>query len=465
MKTLRTCLLGLAFSFCAYTGNAQVVDYIAIPIDRPSQDSEEPIIYTPRNMVDVAIDSFYSIAPNAMWPLSQLECFKMFASISNQGDETALNTLFQIDVVNTSTNDPAFSDILFEGDLENIPGNLTLSDCFLADQSEVSTYECSYSASTDCNDTDTSNNLRSFEFQTTISTFSKETGTTLIVAPDASNWPDGQPKSWAFGAHYYIVNEVISDNMTATFGIGNADNPNIAGNILSITLYYWTNVNNDNRVDPDERTPVGVAFYSIQGTELPTDEITVPLVQPDFQSTITLESDSDYVLMIEYTSINSSGTTILLAASDEYDYSAQNYISELDGNPRYGQLLGISGDLTSEPYSSIGFSGSIVPVARLDLGESIVSSQNEINHHKPLRLTSFPNPVRNQVFINLPKAMKIQGLNLEIYDNIGQNKTHLTSFQISSNQVDLDVSQLANGVYFVVIQGKETAYTSTFIVQ
>lgn len=442
----------------------QTVPYVSYQIGHPT--TADTLNNQGRSTTDLAIASnFYAIAPNAMWPVSQVECFYFLADILNIGDSTAANTILDVAIENQQNSTIVYTDTFFIGgfpsnsNLENIP----LQNCFTPDGT-ITEYEGTYSISSDCIDPSPANNIQAFQFETTGYVFSKETGATQLIAPAAGNWDPGEPHSWAYGNFYYVVdgNSAFAD--AAIFSIGNADAPNIAGKLLSINLYKWEDTNNDESMDPDEREVVAFNFYEVIGTELPTDLITIPLNEfpTNAPGPVALESATGYVLMLEYLT-TSDQETIFFTASDEYDYSAQVFTSKEKGAPRFAQMLAINGVLTNEPYGSIGFGLDIAPVARLVLGETIIDDVAELSSQSK-NLYISPNPVSDILNIRLPEIKNPEKGQLLIYNQTGQLMSEKFINIPNKQQIDLDVSHFTNGVYFIRFITGVTAISTSFIV-
>ena len=421
MKYLYTvraiCIFTLTISMVNSCLFAQVVPYISYPIEHPVTESDD-INNQSRSLTDlVTASNFYAVSPNALWPVSQLECFYFLADFSNNGDSTANNTIAKISVEDVPNSDVAYTDIFTIGDFPAgaMIDNTPFLNCFTPDTS-LTQYTGTYSISSDCPDSNPNNNARSFQFETTKLVFSKETGATQLIAPASGNWDAGEPHSWAFGNYYFIVDGSTARADEAIFSIGNADDPALFGNLLTVVLYKWDDLNTDGNMDPNEREGVASNFYEINGTELPTDLITIPLNDFDTNEPgpIELESGTGYVLMLEYTTA-STLSTIFFTASDEIDYAAQVFVSQEIGTPRYAQMVGINGDLAAASYSSFGFGTDLSPVARLVLEEVIFDDAKELlSENNKLDLS--PNPAGDYLTIQLPEIDNPGKGQLVIYD-------------------------------------------------
>lgn len=420
----------------------------------------------------VVMENFYAIAPNAVTPLSQVEPFSFLADIYNAGaaEQTGINLNVTID----DNSGEVFSADLSYIDYEPLPGdslveNIPFVDYFTPDGGTINNYEGTYEITSDSVDFDDSDNFQYFSFETSDTVYAKETGSTRTILPADNNWEgDQEPHSWAYGNFFYIVNGSPDwYASTATFGLGNADDPGIPGRLITIYLYKWDeDTNEDGNMDVDERTKVGFHVYEIMGDEETTDLITVPLSNfPDgTPGPIALESGQAYVLMVEYST--NDEVDFALVANDVMDYSAMSFRSELDGIPegfaRYAGMLGVNGDLDSEPYSSVGFGMDLVPVVRLNLGLPI-DTENPLDAANLLELS--PNPANNKINLKVDMVESMERVSIRIMDVTGRLILDQPYSDLQSETLEFDVSNFANGAYFLHFITENGVRTERFVVQ
>lgn len=415
----------------------------------------------------VVMDNFYAIAPNAVTPASQVEPFSFLADVYNAGAATQTGVNLNVTIEDSSgevfSGDLAYDPIPGDSLVENIP-----FDVYFTPDGSVNTYTGTYEITSDSVDFDPSDNFRTFSFSTSDTVFAKENGMTRTILPADSNWEgEMEPHSWAYGNYFYVVD---GDNWwasSATFGLGNANAPGIPGRLITIYLYKWdADTNEDGNMDPDERTKVGFHVYEIQGNELITQRFTVPLF--NFPSgepgPVDLESNQAYVLMVEYST--NDELDFALVASDVLNYSAMAFRSELDGipagNARYAGMLGVNGDLESEPYSSIGFGQDLVPVVRLNLGVP-VSTKNPLDAANSLELS--PNPANNKISLKVDLVETLERVNIRILDVNGRLILDQPYENMKNEMLEFDVSDFASGTYFLHFISESGVRAERFIVQ
>jgi hypothetical protein len=316
-------------------------------------------------------------------------------------------------------------------------------------------------------DFDPSDNFRFFDFETSDTTFAKEFGATTSITPADANWEgDMEPHSWAFGNYFYVVDGDEWWASSATFGIGEPA-PELVGRLISVYLYRWdADTNEDGSMDPDERTRVGFYVYEITGNELLDELITVPLINfPSGEAgPVDLESNQAYVLMVEYATNDEIN---FFMAGGELNYAAMTFRSELDGIPagngRYAYMLGVNGDLESEPYSSAGFNTPIAPVVRLNIGPGPINTKETLDAANIIEVS--PNPANEKINLKIDLVELQERLSVRILDVNGRLILDQPYENIKSENFEYDVSNFANGAYFLHLVTENGVRTERFIVQ
>lgn len=424
------------------------------------------------NNLDLAERSV-AIAPNARWPVSQLECFGFKGDISNLGATAQPDVDFNISIFNETTSDQVYNETLPLGTIPALTTieNQIIEGCFTPSVTPTP-YSGIYTVSSDSIDSNPETNVAEFGFETTEFQFSKERGATTTIHPGFFSWDSGEPHSWAYGNFFHIVKGSETEPKiyaySGTFSIGNADGNNVAGQMVSLFLYKWDDdTNNDGNMDPDERTKVAYRHYTILGTEQPLDLITLPLVSypdgdPENQESIFLESNQDYVLMLEYSA--TSNIDIEFLASTAFDYNAQIELSQQNGNPRFAGMLGVNGDLDAVAYNSTGFGRDVVPVVRLHLtDQQVVKTENIISQDLILSLS--PNPVNDYLRLNTNLTETLPEATIRIFDLNGRLLVNQNYQNLSSETLSFDVSRFTPGAYVLQFISNNTVKAGRFLVQ
>jgi len=85
-----------------------------------------------------------------------------------------------------------------------------------------------------------------------------------------------------------------------------------------------------------------------------------------------------------------------------------------------------------------------------------------INELLAAEIELMPNPNTGRFVLNIPSHKDIT--NISIHNNLGELITQVQKSEIQS-QMNLDVSHLSNGVYFVIIRSSENQISKRFIIQ
>jgi len=177
----------------------------------------------------------------------------------------------------------------------------------------------------------------------------------------------------------------------------------------------------------------------------------------EFNNRAIAQNDSIWLEMDE------NGTSV------SYDQGLLMNDFDLDGNflqtlllspPSFGRVeLGNDGSFSYQPtpdftgedsFTYVLFDGySLSEPAEVNVFSNLIGSIGDaIDHADSYVLRVFPNPARD--FITIQSEKIIKGLSL--FDNLGRQ---LIAESIAGNETSLDVSKLAEGVYFMVVEYDE----------
>lgn len=399
--------------------------------------------------------NFVARYTNAQVPASQVEGIGFLADIYNAGGKEQTNVNLNV----TATD--AAGTVLYTGDLAygTIAADSLAENQVFADKwtppSEPGVYTVTYELTADSTDFDPSDNVISYQFEVTDSTFAKETGRTRSVRPADGNWVDPEPYSWKMGNYYYVANG--DDYVASSVTIGLTNPQELPNKDITVFVYAWDDANEDGQATGDERTAVGIATYTITGNEAAQVVVNLPLFSfPDFEPNLKLAT-GDYIVMVEY--IDDEGTdgiNFFLESSDERDYNAGVFLTEPDdpitpeqeggdfGPARYALFLQIGSE---DEFNSTGFGRDLVPLVRLnmnldpDLNTADLSDENEIK--------LYPNPASEIVNLELGLTETAEEIFVEVLDATGRQVAIQVFDNVLRQTVPMDVSQLPVGQYMV----------------
>ncbi len=405
---------------------------------------------------DLRVQSnWYAIAPNVRTPASQVEPFGFLADVYNAGGNDASNAELQMEITGGTSvyNDAqSYGDMVSDSLYENVSWGAYTPD-------QIGNYTGTYNLVSDSVDINPGDNMISFDFSVTDSTFSKDTGPTRDVLPADANWDAGESNSWAYGNHYHIVNGVGYEMTTAGVVITSE-----AGMTVAVYLYEWTDDNADGIADPTERSRVGYNFYSITSANTINNLVSIPMLDlVSNEPGIALEDNTDYIVMVEYTDAG-AGNEFALGASEAYNYGAAILNSQQQGAPRYAGMLGISGDLSTEGFSSGGFGTDIVPVVRMHVNPiELVNTDDVLSVENLLEVA--PNPASELININIDLVENHEEAMLRVLDVTGKVIESRVYSQLQKEQLTIDVTSWTPGSYFLYLTTKDGIKAHHFIVQ
>lgn len=408
---------------------------------------------------NLRVNSFFAVPPNAATPLSQVESFGFLADVENIGARAQTDVKLFMTIADATSNRVVYTDSLA---YNTINGNTLVENVPFARQYTPTArggYIGIYSVEADSADFDDSDNVDGFVFAVTDTTFSKEFGATRTTNPAASNWAAGDPHAAAYGNGYFVPKGKGTFLRSVTFGIGNGaalrDQP------LLISLYKWVDTNNDGDAQPAERNLVATRIYTVLGTETATQLVTTSFPEPG-DPLVELEDNTYYLLMVEYIPAGSPTLDLQMPQSEEVDYSATALLGELIGKPRYASFTGLAGDLSTEPYGSVGFGRRFSYVVRMNVGARPTSNRElpSINN----QFAVFPNPTNDILYLQLLLKETAKEAEVRIMDLTGKilNVRQLENVQRDNQQ--FDVSDLSAGTYLMQVTTPTGVGVKRFVV-
>jgi len=439
--------------------------------------SIDDVIMTSENPIDpndMRVNSnFFAIAPNSMIPASQVETFGFLADIENIGSVDQTGVELNVQIIDDAAPGTALYDETFVyGDVltgELIENQLFPDDGFTPSTTPAS-YTGTYEITADLTDMDPSDNTRTFGFSVNDEgIWAKDTGIDNAGAfrPADANWEGtSEPFSWAWGNFFHVVNGGMYANQ-ASFALGNPEE--IVGESFTVKLYSWDDSmasggNGDFNADPNERSWVGFATYTVQNNDAQGEIITVDLVDLFTEDPgVLLEEGVDYILMLEYTATDQTETFIM--STQNLDYGAQIFRSQELGIARYGAMLGVSEPLSAEPYSYVGFGTDAVPVVRMHIASepininvnSVLDDNNTVN--------VYPSPANDMINVDIDLVEIHDEVTVEVVDAAGKLMLQRSYNDFQQDLLNFDLSKMAVGNYFLNVTTPEGQKTTKFSIQ
>lgn len=402
----------------------------------------------PRPEHDLAMDKYeFLITENAITPVFEIAAIPFGAVFSNQGSRAQQEVRLSVEVLAQSSNSVVFTDTVSYGRLGiDEKTDMVLFPTTFTPPPASEVYEVTYTIIPDLPDATPDNNIRSFDFEISDTILAKERIAipNRNTAPLDNEWDPGAPHSWTWGNHFYMNNGMGQIAKSITFSIGNSIILN--GKTINLILFEWTDFNQNDQVELEERSLVAFAEYEIMGSEPGDGFVTVPLVA--FPSgAAQLKDQQNYLVMLEYTTTDQ--VDLFINYGDKRDYSTTlDYLSN-QGETRYASILGIGNPISQETYSSLAFGFDRSPLIRLNM-DFRVSATPVLP--ETYIVTVFPNPAKENFYVHLNFPETVASLDIKLRNSTGKLLHTERRINIQNERILLAKNNLPAGIYFVEIK-------------
>ena len=402
-----------------------------------------------RPAVDLRISpDFYAVAPSRSVPVAQRDSVPFLADVENFGTMTQSDVWLIAEVENILTEEILYRDSIFIPSIEplNLAENLTFPAAFFP-PNDWGRYRGTYRVRAAETDVVPENNAVSFDFSVNKNEFAKESNASFGFKPPNRNY--------RWGNCFYVKNGAGIFADSVKFGIENIEQ--MSGRSVQTEIYAWQNDESDFlHATPDEYELIANNFYFVEGNE--SGLISVPA---DFsEEPVPLADDTHYIVTVRYEQAFGDGTNCFLSASQEADYLAMYFASDLRDDLRYATM---TDNGSTGIFDIIGLgSGSgfnIVPQVRMvTYDPATVGSTSEI-HPASLKMSLSPNPAARELTVYFSE--KTAGM-LTLFDD---NGTNISTFAVRDDTIRRDITRLPDGIYYLhfVSDDGQTRLTRTFV--
>lgn len=407
----------------------------------------------PRPAVDLVLrEKSFLIPEHAIIPTFEISPITFGAKIINQGSQVQSDIELSIEIFNNE-NELVFTDMLIHETLAvDQESELLLFENTFTPPNTSTSYQGVYTLQATNPDATPENNQQSFTFEISENTLAKERQTipSVDTAPLDNEWINMEPHSWAWGNYFFIKNGQEQLATDATFSIANAEI--LGGKTINLTLFEWTDLDNDKLAQSSERALIAFGQYDILGSEPGDGFISVPLLA--FPGTAALKNNQGYLLMLEY--FADDPTDLFINYSDQRDYEASLNYLEASGTPRFASMLGIGNPLTDVTYSSLAFGFDRIPIVRLGT-QQIVGIQNILP--EAFQVAISPNPTVKDIGIDFDFPERIPTVTVNLYTQSGKLLITKSLTNVQNERSIIAGNKLSAGVYYLEITtdvGKRT---------
>lgn len=384
----------------------------------------------PQANYDLAVSSPL-VAINFATPISQVDTMFAIGVIENKGLLDQSNVTLKMDV--SSTNAQSYTKTETISQLKK-----AVVDTFLLDNlyvpADTGVYTVKFNVSSAQTDQDTTNNTLNANYLVTQNLFSKDDGRITNATQPQSVTGD----LWEIGNLYDIVKDGYQA-YEASFSIA-SQNSSHHGKSVSLLLYKVME-NTDAEFTDADLEIVGYGFHSFT-TEANFTVINTPLLDLNTNETgVKLEKGFSYILVVQY-------------APDMYvPYSTYNY--------GYNAIATV---VKNGQWYLGGFGDAVTAMMRMRIRQNPLTSVVEPQLAES-QLEVFPNPADRDLRVDLELQQLSKVVQIQIVDVAGRILVNQPYEDIQQSSFQFDVSNLANGTYFLHARTEEGVKTKRFIIQ
>ena len=424
-----------------------------------------------------SMSNWYAIAPAAVTPYTQSASWYPQNDVYNAGAVEQTNVVLNFTVMDSEGTE-VYNDNVEYGTMapDTLVENVNFPTPVQVPLDRVDTYEGYYIVESDSatldTDFDPSDNVNMVAFQTSMNEYALETGFTRSIAVNDAIYDEGAPLSYTYGNYMYFPRGGDYD-LTAksvVWGVANPDE--VAGIDFNVFLFKWTDLNENQIAEAAEREFKGIGTHVFAGDEGDNVIVETELTGFNGPDDLDLENGGEYLVMVEYNA-NDDVTFCFMLASEERDYGSVVLSAEQAGIPTYASVLGFSPDgiIAGIDYEvteldpeddRIYFGWDVVPLVRLLLdGET---NTNEVLAEENV-ISMFPNPASDMTTVRFDLVDVMDEVQMQVIDASGRVMENRVLDGVQNDTYELNVSNYANGAYFLNIQTDAGSRSMRFVVQ
>lgn len=271
---------------------------------------------------------------------------------------------------------------------------------------------------------------------------------------------------WVWGSVFTVPENYSGSEyiLGAEFGFELVDSIDGSRQFVSFEMLEWTDTNDDDRVQLEERNSLGGGFVQFSYRDGIDGEMTTYNFEEEQTiDPIPLEAGKHYILAVTW---QNSERKLNMMGYSGLDYNGMKYMyRECLEKDRYVDVIGVGPTSINGTWSTAGWNSKIVPAMRLLLNRrSCVVNSEELKADN-LSLKFSPNPATDQIAISLGYRSMDHIQSLSVYDVSGQLIIHTRYENTPSLPLSLEVRDLEPGMYYLQLQTGSGVHIGKFVVQ
>lgn len=413
----------------------------------------------PTPFFDMRVNTnFFAIPPSINTPASQVDEIGFLCDVENIGQMDASGVNLNINISTTAGGVVHNQDM----DYGTVPAyaldeNRIFPDSYTPSTTPNVVYDAVYTISMDSTDLALANNEIAFQFAVSDSVFAKEFNLTTAGGP-----PGGDVTPWTLANHYYVPNGADYRCSSVLFSVGNAA-ASVGANV-NVYLYEWEDVSDDGIAQSGERDGsiagkiVANSSYTIQSTD--TDvQLVLENWDTDIDPQVKLKDDTHYILAVETSPAANATEYVSIAGTGVWDYTAMAFLTDSLNAPRFGSFwntteIGTSADLTQVIFA---------PRIRMHITPlETIATDNQLAEENIVNI--FPNPVRDELNLELDFVESFDEVNIKITDMTGKEILVQNLSNVDRQTSRINTSDFVQGTYTLQVITPNGVRTKRFVV-
>jgi hypothetical protein len=399
--------------------------------------------------------SWVALPANAIMQRNNTDSVRFMVDVVNNGTVPARNVKLTVDVLNSTTLANVFTTTRNYGTLapDSTAQNELLPQAFFPPNSAATNYDIRYKITYDSTDMFQRDDSIYFAAGLLVrdSIFSNERSGFLAggYAPSIS----APTRAWKMGQYYYFPKGATSTatRISAYIQASSATTPISAPRTYGAGLYEWTDLNNNDSIEVNERKLVAYGETVVPALSTASG-LNVVLENFIGSTPVYLKNNQVYLAMLE---INpTTPNTSWFGYFDDrarFSYGPMEFATRKAGKPRYAGVIDVNASDPNSVWRTNVFGGNQY-APRVTLWAWPIRIDTKDDLPSTYKVSVYPNPVGAQLNINVDFPKSEEAVLFRVFDLKGQLLQEREYSNVQKETLNMDVAKLANGSYLLQVQ-------------